>query len=456
MRRCVELASAAGPIGPASAFRHRSSAINTALRRSVRAGTAVTAGAVLLAAGVTACGTVKQLTAGEKLSGAFEKLGDAKSVGFQLSVDATADQIVAFGKAVDDPIEQKDADVLSDLTLNVSMSADKPLKDTEAFKSGNSLGAVNDYDLKGVALAYSLGTKKSGKTFADIRLVGGKMYLKVDARGIAQLMGEDTKGVDEFAGSLPAEAGAFKDAVDGKWVSVDLKKAKELGEQQKKSADTGNGPALGAVPSFDPAELERFGKSVKDVVSKNISVEEKGKSGDADVIQVSAPARPLVEGLVKAFEKLATGATGGSGISAFPPVPSDDFSKVPDRKLAADVLIKGGKAQAVTFDLMQLADKPDPAAHLPLRLGFAVDAPTVSAPAGAAELDLGKLQEIAMKMATADDTSAAGADGPVAPLTEAQYAELAAAGVDREKATNLNAAGLSFQEIKDFAAVIKG
>ncbi|MFJ1794439.1 hypothetical protein [Kitasatospora griseola] len=413
----------------------------------------MTAGAVLLAAGVTACGTVKQLTAGEKLSGAFEKLGDAKSVGFQLSVDATADQIVAFGKAVDDPIEQKDADVLSDLTLNVSMSADKPLKDTEAFKSGNSLGAVNDYDLKGVALAYSLGAKKAGKTYADIRLVGDRMYLKVDARGIARLVGEDAAGIDKFVGELPAEAGAVKDVVDGKWVSVDLKKAKELGEQQKKSAGVGNGPALGAVPSFDAAELERFGRTIKDVVSKNVSVEEKGKSGDADVIQVSAPARPLVEGLVKAFEKLAAGA---SGTSAFPPIPSDDFSEVPDRKIAADVLVKNGRAQAVTFDLMQLADKPDPAAHFPLRLGLAVDAPTVTAPTGATEFDLTNLQKIAEKLATVGGSADAGADGPAAPLTEAQYAELAAAGVDRAKAANLNAAGLSFQEIKDFAAVIKG
>ncbi|KDN83215.1 hypothetical protein [Kitasatospora cheerisanensis] len=454
MRRCVELASAAGPIGPESAFRHRSSAINTAIRRSVRAGIAVTTGALLLAAGATACGTVKELSAGEKLSGAFEKLGDAKSLSFQLSVDATPDQIVAFGKAVDDPIEQKDADLFADLTLNVSMSADKPLKDTEAFKSRN-IGALNDpYDLKGVAVGYALAAKKSGQTYADVRIVGDKLYLKADVRGLARMGGQDTGEIDQLMAQLPPEAAPVKDVVDGKWVSMDLKKLREASEKEKGSGSPlgGNpltGSPLGAMPSFDPAEMQRFGDTVKAVVSKNITVEEKGKSGDADVIQVSAPARPLVEGLMKAVEKLA------SGSSAFPPIPSDDMPEVPDRKFAADVLIKGGKAQAVTFDLMQFADKPDAAAHFPLRLGFVSDAPAVTAPAGATEFDLSKLQEAAAKLAAAGG-SEGGADGPAAPLTEAQYAELAAVGVTREEARTLNSAGLSFQDIKEFGTSVKG
>ncbi|MFD8478972.1 hypothetical protein [Kitasatospora sp. NPDC059673] len=444
-----------GRSGPSSAFRHRSSAINTAIRRSVRAGIAVTTGAVLIAGGVTACGAAKQLTAGEKLSGAFNKLGDAKSMSFQLSFDATPEQFVAFGKAVDDPIEQKNADLLSDLVLNVSISADKPLKDTEAFKFSGSDTVNDSYDLNGVALAYSLSTKKSGKTYADIRQIGERMYLKADVRGIAELGGEDTKQVDEFVAALPAGAGPIKDVVDGKWVSLDLKK---MQEEIKKTKGTGAGTGaeagspFDAMPGMDPAERKRFIKTAKAVISKNISVEEKGKSGDADVIQVSAQARPVVEGLMKAFEKLAEGS------SALPSLPSSDFEDIPDRKITADVMIKNGKAQAVTFDLMQFADKPDASAHFPLRLGFNADAPAVAAPTGATELDLAKLQDVFMAMATADGDKDSGStsDGPATPLTDAQYAELAAAGIDHDKAKNLNEAGLSFQDIKDFADAIKG
>ncbi|OKJ11702.1 hypothetical protein [Kitasatospora sp. CB01950] len=412
----------------------------------------------MLAAGLTACGTAKQLSAGEKLSGAFEKLGDAKSLSFQLSADATAEQIVAFGKAVGDPIEQKDAELLSDLTLSVSMSADKPLKDTEAFKAYRADQLNDTYDLKGVAIGYSLSGKKSGKTLADIRLVGDKMYVQADVKGIAALSGEDTKEMDQFVSALPAEAGPIKDVFAGKWISLDLKKLNELGKKQQGSGQAGANPLNpmfgGGVPDLDPAELQRFGKTVKSVLSKNVTVEEKGKSGDADVIQVSAPARPLVEGLLKAVEKLAAGTTG------FPPVPSEDMPKVPDRKFSADVLIKNGKAQAVTFDLMQFADKPDASAHFPLRLGFAADAPAVAAPTGATEIDLAQLEKTFSELASADgmggSDSSDGPGTPATPLTEEQYTKLAAAGIDRAQAKSMNEAGLSFDEIIELKDIIKG
>ncbi|MFG2696186.1 hypothetical protein [Kitasatospora sp. NPDC048407] len=448
-----------GRSGPSSAFRHRSSAINTATSRSVRAGIAVTTGAVLIAAGVTACGTAEKLSAGQKVTGAFKKLGDAKSMSLQLSFDATSDQIVAFGKAVDDPIEKKSADLLSDLVLNVSLSADKPLKDTEVFKFNTSDTTNDSYDLKGVAVAYSLSAKKSGKTYADVRLVGERMYLKADVRGIAELAGKDTKEVDEFVSVLPAEAGPIKDVVDGKWVSLDVKKMQdEIKKSKAPGTDAGvsSGSPLDAMPGMDPAELKHLVKSLKAVISKNTSVEDKGKSGDADVIEVSAQARPLIEGLAKTVEKAVTGK------DALPSLPTGDFEDIPDRKIAADVMIKGGKAQAITFDLMQLADKPDASAHFPLRLGINSDAPAIDAPSGATELDLQKLGEAFMSMAAPGGKaggkgSGFGSDGPDAtPLTDAQYAELAAAGIDHDKAKNLNAAGLSFQDIKDFADAIKG
>ncbi|MGW4383137.1 hypothetical protein [Kitasatospora sp. NPDC004531] len=446
MRRCVELASAGrADRARSSAFRHRSSAINTAIRRSVRAGIAVTAGAVLFTAGLTACGTVKELSAGEKLSGAFDKLGDAKAITFQLSTDATADQLVAFGKAVDDPIEQKDAEQFADLQLSVSMSADKPLKDTEAFKGG----ATDPYDLKGVAVAYSLGGKKSGKNYADIRMVGDKMYFKTDFKALAGLGGEDTGDLDQLADQLPAEAGPLKDVFAGKWVSMDLKKMRELGEKNKASS-FGAGSPLGAMPSFDPSELERFGKSVKAVLSKNTTFEAKGKSGDADVVRVTADARPVVEGLMKAVEKLADGSTG------FPPMPSDDMPKVPERKIAADVLIKNGTAQAITLDLAQFAEKPDASVHFPLRLAFTAGAPAVEAPAGATDFDLTAMEKAFQQMAEAGLDDGPGAGAPATPLTEAEYAKLAAAGIDRDKAKDFHEAGLSVEEMIELGDIIKG
>ncbi|WP_143686975.1 hypothetical protein [Streptomyces sp. TLI_171] len=441
-----------GPSGPEFASSKQEPAINTATRRSVRAGIAFTAGAVALTAGLAACSTVKQLTAGEKVSGAFQKLTDAKSMKIELSVDATSDQLVAFGKAIDDPIEKKNADLLSDLTLSISMSSDKPLKDSEAFKNGYT-GGANAYDLKGVAIGYALSTKKSGKTYADLRLVDGKMYVKADVRGIAGLMGEDTSKIDEAMSALPPEAAPIKDVVDGKWLALDMKKFEELtgGSAKAKGKDIGRGAVPEAMPSIDPSAIREFTKSLKDALADNVTLEDKGKSGDADLIRVSAPARPLVKAMTKSVESLT------ASIPGYPALPSgeDDLKDVPDRNFSADVLIKNGKAQAVTFDLAQFDDKLDPSVHFPIRLAFSNDAAPLTAPAGASELDLTKFQEAFAAMAGSGQDFGDDADfdtTPGTPLTASQYAELAKLGVDRQTAERMNKSGLEFEQIKQIAS----
>ncbi|MFJ5232502.1 hypothetical protein ACIQBJ_21740 [Kitasatospora sp. NPDC088391] len=449
-----------GPSGPRDRPQPQEPAINTPTRRSVRVGTALTVGAVALTTGLAACSTVEQLSAGDKLGNAFEKLGDAKSLRIDLSFDATPEQVVAFGKAVDSPIEQKAADLIGDLKLSVTMTSDKPLKDSEAFKNGYS-GDTNLTDLKGVAVGYTLSAKKSGKTYADIRLVDRKMYVKADVRGIAGLAGEDPAQIDRAVAELPSEAAPVKDVIDGKWLSVDLAKLQELSEQAAKGGkpgsstkidpnDIGRATLPDTLPGVDGAAVQEFAKSLKEAFSKNVTLEEKGRDGDADVIRVSAPLRPLVASFTKSAKALTKGIPGYPGL----PTEDDDLADVPDRKLSADVRIKDGRAQAVLFDLAQLDDKTDGSAHLPLRIGFSGDAAPLTAPSGATEFDLDKLKDLAGAMAGAADDSADDADYgdlPATELTADQLAELAKLGVDGNTAGAMARAGLSFEEMKQIA-----
>ncbi|MFK0190400.1 hypothetical protein [Kitasatospora sp. NPDC090308] len=395
------------------------------------------------------------MTAGQKLDKAFDKLGDAKTVTVDLSLDASSSQLVAFGEAIDDPIEKQAADLLSDLKLSVSVGYDKPLKDAGGFTSGCAAGGSGgSAKNEGVTLGYALNSKKDGKTYADFRLVGDKAYLKVDVRGIAQLAGEDGPEFESGLDQLPPEAAPLKDLVGGKWVSVDVAKLQELSQQAAGGGAAGKGATPKPSPSLDPSVLNDFCDSLSDALSDNVTLEDKGKSADADdVIRVSAPARPLVEALYKSFTGVAKNIPGSPGLPA-----EGDFADVPDRKLSADVQIKDGRPQAVTFDFAQLVEKSDWSAHLPLRIGISTDGTTQGAPTGATEIDLGQLQEMFASMAggfedgTDPDVDLGGIDlGPAAPLTDAQYAELGKLGIERSVAESMNHSGLSFEEIKELA-----
>ncbi|WP_033218093.1 hypothetical protein [Kitasatospora phosalacinea] len=332
------------------------------------------------------------------------------------------------------------------------MSYDKPLKETGFFKGGcdtASAGSGTD----GVSIDYALNGKKNGKTYFDLRLVDDKAYAKADVRGIAELGGADAEEIDRL-GDLPPEAAPLKDLVDGKWVSVDPDAFKKLSRQMQggePERDAGKNPS--AAPSVDPSVLRHFCESVKGAFSKNVSVEDLGKSGDADVIRLSAPMRPLVESLYGSFSEVA------KEIPGYPEIPSKNkfngFEDVPDRKFAADVRIVDGRASAITVDLAQFADGDDWTAHLPVRLGITTQGAAITAPSGATELDLGKLQDVFAAMSEGDDYGDEDFDStsltPAEPLTESQLAQLKGLGIDRETAESMNHSGLSFAEIKELA-----
>ncbi|MFE1318839.1 hypothetical protein [Kitasatospora phosalacinea] len=414
----------------------------------------MTAGAALLGGGLVACSTVEQLNAGEKLQNAFDKLGDARTIKIDLSLDASPADLVAFGEAVDEPIEKQAADLLSDLSISVSVSYDKPLKDLKGFDSGCGAAGEAGGGTEGAAIGYALNSKKDGKTYADVRVVGDKAYLKADVRGIAELAGEDPGEIDRALEEMPAEAAPLKELFDGKWVSVGLDDFKELSGQM-----TGAGPGAGVnedEPALDPSVLQHFCDSVKGALADNVTLKDLGKTGDADVIRVSAPIRPLVKSLYDSFSTVAEDLPGYSdGV-----LPGDGaLDGVPNRNFHADVELKDGQARAVTFDLAQFADQEGWTAHLPLRIGISGGGDGVTAPTGATDLGLDKLQEMFAAMDEAsgyeDDTAypgdedfGSGFDTPALPLTESEYAQLEDLGIDRETAEELNQGGLGFLQIK--------
>ncbi|MFC7969496.1 hypothetical protein [Streptomyces cinereoruber] len=105
--------------------------IIAAIRKTLTA-TAVI-GAVLV--GSAACGTVEQLSAGQKLDKAFEKLGKEKSISFELDLDVDAETLKLMDASSDpEPgkeIPDEAAELISGLKVSVTVESKKLIADSE-------------------------------------------------------------------------------------------------------------------------------------------------------------------------------------------------------------------------------------------------------------------------------------------------------------------------------------
>ncbi|MFF2079725.1 hypothetical protein ACFVXG_33825 [Kitasatospora sp. NPDC058162] len=387
------------------------------------------------------------------MSKAFGKVGDGKSAGFTLSVDATPEQIVAFTKATgDEAIDEQSAKGLSGLSVSVAVSADKPLKDVDAFK--NAAGDQKDQkDVtldKSVRISYLIADKK-GTPLLEYRQVDAKGYLHVDMKSVLKLTGQDPAEVDTVAKDLPADMAPAKTLLTGKWVTLDLQ---ELADEAKKD-DAAKGAKPQAAPSVDPAAGKELFNSLKDVFNRTVTFEDKGKKDGTEHIWMSAPARQAVDELYKAVKPLSTKFP-----QQFKKFPTEAPTDVPDRKVGVDLYLKDGAFNSATFDLAQLEKKVEPGVNFPVKLAFNQEAPKVEAPADAVKMTSEDLVKTFLTLAAGGaDAEADGAGAPVppfnttnaAPLTDDQLKSLAALGIPEAQAKVFNKMGMGFEDIKAIA-----
>ncbi|MFD7598689.1 hypothetical protein ACFV6D_37395 [Kitasatospora sp. NPDC059812] len=409
----------------------------------------------MLAAGLAACGTVEQLSAAQKVSKAFTKVGEGKAAGLTFSVDATPEQIIAFGAATGDKVDPKSADAVSGLNFSVAVSADKPLKDLDTFKNAQSNGADKDLTLdKSVRLSYVLSDRK-GTALLEYRQVDAKAFLRADAKGLVKLVGEDPSQVDAISSDLPAELKPVKDVLAGKWVSFDLQK---LADDTKKFDGAKATPSTpSGQPSLDPESAKQLTNSLKDVLSRTVTFEDKGKKDGAEHIWMSAPGRQLADELLKAVKPLAAKFP-----QQFGKLPTSVPSTVREDKVGADLYLKDGKLSAATFDLAQLEAKAAPGVNFPVKLAFNRNAPTVEAPADAVTLTSDDIQSTMLTLLTSGATSggkggtAPGTPGtpaltPGKPLTPAQAEELKALGLPLAQQEMFSKLGMGYEDMKSLA-----
>ncbi|AMW15093.1 hypothetical protein A4E84_01275 [Streptomyces qaidamensis] len=306
---------------------------------------------------------MEQLSAGQKLDRAFDKLGKKNTLSFELDLDTD----VASLKALDDKsdpapgeeIPEQAAELLSGAKIAVTVQSKRPLDES------------GEKDLVGTALKVST----PDGDLAEYRVIGDFTYVRADMAAMGEMAGSPVPDADD----LPPEAGAMKDVIEGKWVKINTKEMeKATGESRR--ANGGPAPA----PSLDAKTQKKLMKALREVIAREVKFKTADGENGTEHVKATAPFRTLVTELFGEIRPLLKDLPPGVQL------PTDkDLKEVPDAKVTADFTLKNGALSQVDVDLAKLAGTAEvKKLGLTLRMREGVK-PT--APAGATKLDLDKL-----------------------------------------------------------------
>lgn len=300
--------------------------IISAIRKTLTA-TAVV-GAVL--AGSAACGTVEQLSAGQKLDKAFDKLGEEKTLSFELDLDTDAATLKALDAKSEpepgDEIPDEAAKLISDAKITLTVESKKPLAES------------GEKDLVGMAMKIS----SPDGDLAEYRMIGDFIYLRADADTFGKLSGSPVPPADE----LPPEAGALKDVLQGKWVKFSVKEMEKAGLGGGEDEESPS-PA----PSLDAKTQKKLMNTLRDIVAREVKLKTAEGDGDTEHITATAPFRTLMTKMIGGIRPLAKDLPPGMDLPT-----EKDLKDAPNAKVTADFTLKNGELTEVNVDLAKLAE----------------------------------------------------------------------------------------------------
>lgn len=338
----------------------RKTVVRTSMERASPAGAPVLrraftgvgcAAAVLVT--VAACGTVENLTAGQKVDSAVERLGEQKSLAFGMRLDADPDDLVALMGEDSEEVPPEMAEFFTGLRVDVSVKSKKPLAES------------GEKDIAG------MGMKISGDegVLVEYRLVGDYTYYRADLETLGDTMGIPFPSADE----LPEDAKHLRPALEGKWVKINTADLQELGEDARAESGSGGSDEL------DAKTQKKILGAVRGVVAREVGFKTKDGKDGTEVITAKANFRELLTGIIDKLQPLKGDLPPGAELPT-----AKDMKEAPNKDVAVDFTLKNGDLTRIETDLAVLADDPKGAkAPLVLTFGKAGD---ISAPKGAAEI----------------------------------------------------------------------
>ncbi|MGW9399214.1 hypothetical protein [Streptomyces sp. NPDC055642] len=318
-------------------------------------------------AGSAACGTVENLSAGQKLDKAFDKLGEARSLSFELDLDADAATLKALDAESSEPGEEMPdemAELLSDARLTFSVHSKKPIEKSE------------EKDFTAMAMKFS----GPDGDLLEYRMIGDHLYVRVDAEALGKMAGSPMPSADE----LPPEAGAFKQLLAGEWLKLSVKELEKTRDEMA-GAEGPGGEEPTAEPSLDAKTQKKLTKALRQVIAEQVDFTTSGGSDGTEHVKATAPFRTLITELFDELRPLQNQLLpGGAGLPT-----AKDFKDAPNKKVTADFTLKNGELTEVSVDLAKLAEKAKvEKLALVLRIGTAEKA---TAPAGVTEVRIDEI-----------------------------------------------------------------
>ncbi|MGW6144062.1 hypothetical protein [Streptomyces sp. NPDC055140] len=326
---------------------------------AIRTTTLTAAGcAALLLATTSACGTVENLTAGQKIDKAADRLGEQKSLSFELGLDAKPDALMELaGGQGDEAMPPTIAKTFAGAHVTFSVRSKKPLSES------------GEKDFVGMGMKVSV----PGGTLAEYRLAGDFVYFRLDMQKTSELMGFPLPSPKD----LPKGEEGLAKALEGEWVKVDLS------EFRKSTSGKGSNHAKGSG-GLDEKAQRKVLKALRGVIADDVTLRSAGTEDGTERIVAKASFRELLTDLFDKLGPLKDELPPGAG---FPT--AKDLKGAPAKKVAVDFSITNGALSKISFDLAALADgKKGAKVPLVLKFGKAGD---ISAPSGATEVPLGDL-----------------------------------------------------------------
>ncbi|MFB8269067.1 hypothetical protein ACFC96_21035 [Streptomyces sp. NPDC055955] len=328
---------------------------------AIRTTTLTAAGcAALLLATTSACGTVENLTAGQKIDRAADRLGEQKSLSFELGLDAKPDALMKLaGGQGDEAMPPAIAKTFAGAHVTFSVRSKKPLS------------ASGEKDFVGMGMKVSV----PGGTLAEYRLAGDFVYFRLDMQKTSELMGFPVPSPKD----LPKGEEGVAKALEGEWVKVDLSDVRKNASGKGASDSEGSG-------GLDEKTRRKVLKALRGVIADDVTLRSAGTEDGTERIVAKASFRELLTDLFDKLGPLKDELPPGAG---FPT--AKDLKDAPAKKVAVDFSITNGTLSKISFDLAALADgKKGGKVPLVLEFGKAGD---ISAPSGATEIPLGELAD---------------------------------------------------------------
>ncbi|MFB8773269.1 hypothetical protein [Streptomyces broussonetiae] len=303
---------------------------------------------------------MEQLTAGQKLDAAFEKLGQEKTISFELDLDTDERSLKALD-ALSDPepgeeIPDEAVGLLSGAKVSFTMQSKKPIDES------------GEEDYVGMAMKVSI---EDGDV-VEYRVIGDDVYVRTDTAALGEAMGMPVPSAKD----LPPEAGALKKVLEGAWVTFDAEAMEETA--------SGLGEEPSPEPTLDAKTQKKLLAAVRSTIAREVEFKTaEGKDG-SEHVTATAPFRTLMTELLGEIRPLAKSLPPGMELPT-----EKDLKDAPNAEVTADFTLNDGKLTEVYVDLAKLAESAKvKKLGLKLRLG---EGQTVKAPADATELDVEEL-----------------------------------------------------------------